>query len=75
MRPAIPTGSRCASPSPGRRVCRGGNGVLDVSLGGPGASGAGGMGRGMEIALTPDETAALERSADAVRDLFRILNE
>ena len=48
-------------------------GMRDVYLGVPVRLGAGGMEKVVEIALTADETAALERSADAVRDLFRIL--
>jgi malate dehydrogenase len=48
-------------------------GMRDVYLGVPVRLGAGGMEQVVEIALTADETAALTRSADAVRDLFRIL--
>jgi malate dehydrogenase len=48
-------------------------GMRDVYLGVPVRLGAGGMEKVIEIALAPDESAALERSADAVRDLFRIL--
>ena len=48
-------------------------GMRDVYLGVPVRLGAGGMEKVVEIALTAEETAALERSADAVRDLFRIL--
>ncbi|HKD19940.1 MAG TPA: malate dehydrogenase [Thermoanaerobaculia bacterium] len=48
-------------------------GMRDVYLGVPVRLGAGGMEQVVEIALTADESAALERSADAVRDLFRIL--
>jgi malate dehydrogenase len=48
-------------------------GMRDVYLGVPVRLGAGGMEQVVEIALTAEETAALERSADAVRDLFRIL--
>jgi malate dehydrogenase len=48
-------------------------GMRDVYLGVPVRLGAGGMEQVVEIALTADETAALARSADAVRDLFRIL--
>jgi len=48
-------------------------GMRDVYLGVPVRLGAGGVEKVVEIALTPDESAALQRSADAVRDLFRIL--
>ena len=48
-------------------------GMRDVFLGVPARLGAGGMERVVEIALTAEESAALSRSADAVRDLFRIL--
>jgi malate dehydrogenase len=48
-------------------------GMRDVYLGVPVRLGAGGMEKVIEIALSSDESAALERSADAVRDLFRIL--
>jgi malate dehydrogenase len=48
-------------------------GMRDVYLGVPVRLGAGGMEKVIEIALSPDEGAALQRSADAVRDLFRIL--
>ena len=48
-------------------------GMRDVYLGVPVRLGAGGMEQVVEIALTADEKAALARSADAVRDLFRIL--
>ena len=48
-------------------------GMRDVYLGVPVRLGAGGMEQVVEIALTSDEKAALARSADAVRDLFRIL--
>ena len=48
-------------------------GMRDVYLGVPVRLGAGGMEQVIEIALTAEESAALERSADAVRDLFRIL--
>lgn len=48
-------------------------GMRDVYLGVPVKLGAGGMERIIEIALTTDETAALARSAEAVRELFRIL--
>jgi malate dehydrogenase len=48
-------------------------GMRDVYLGVPVRLGAGGMEKVVEIALTADESAALARSADAVRDLFRIL--
>ena len=48
-------------------------GMNDVYLGVPVKLGAGGVEQIVEIALTPEETVALEKSADAVRELFRIL--
>ena len=48
-------------------------GMRDVYLGVPVKLGSGGVEQVVEIALTPEETVALEKSADAVRDLFRIL--
>jgi len=48
-------------------------GMSDVYLGVPVKLGSGGVEQIVEIALTPEETVALEKSADAVRDLFRIL--
>ena len=48
-------------------------GMRDVYLGVPVKLGSGGVEQIVEIALTPEETVALEKSADAVRDLFRIL--
>ena len=48
-------------------------GMSDVYLGVPVKLGSGGVEQIVEIALTPEETAALEKSADAVRELFRIL--
>ena len=48
-------------------------GMRDVYLGVPVRLGARGMEQVVEIQLTADESAALARSADAVRDLFRIL--
>jgi malate dehydrogenase len=48
-------------------------GMKDVYLGVPVKLGARGVEQIVEIALTADETAALEKSADAVRELFRIL--
>ncbi|MFY9552723.1 MAG: malate dehydrogenase [Thermoanaerobaculia bacterium] len=48
-------------------------GMKDVYLGVPVKLGARGVEQIIEIALTADETAALEKSADAVRELFRIL--
>ena len=48
-------------------------GMSDVYLGVPVKLGARGMEQVVEIALSAEETAALERSAEAVRDLFRIL--
>ncbi len=48
-------------------------GIRDVYLGVPVKLGAAGIEQIVEIALTPEETVALEKSADAVRELFRIL--
>ena len=48
-------------------------GMHDVYLGVPVQLGASGMEKVIEIALTPDEGAALEKSATAVRELFGIL--
>ena len=48
-------------------------GMSDVYLGVPVKLGSGGVEQIVEIALTPEETVALEKSADAVRELFRIL--
>jgi malate dehydrogenase len=48
-------------------------GMRDVYLGVPVKLGARGVEQIVEIALTPEETVALEKSADAVRELFRIL--
>ncbi len=48
-------------------------GMRDVYLGVPVKLGSRGVEQIIEIALTPEETVALEKSADAVRDLFRIL--
>jgi len=48
-------------------------GMSDVYLGVPVKLGRGGVEQIVEIALTPEETVALEKSADAVRELFRIL--
>jgi malate dehydrogenase len=48
-------------------------GMRDVYLGVPVKLGSRGAEQIVEIALTPEETVALEKSADAVRDLFRIL--
>jgi len=48
-------------------------GMRDVYLGVPVRLGARGMEQVVEIALLAEERAALERSADAVRELFRIL--
>jgi malate dehydrogenase len=48
-------------------------GMRDVYLGVPVQLGASGMEKIVEIALTPDEGAALEKSAAAVRELFDIL--
>jgi malate dehydrogenase len=48
-------------------------GMRDVYLGVPVKLGAGGVEQIVEIALEPHETVALQKSADAVRELFRIL--
>jgi len=48
-------------------------GMRDVYLGVPVKLGAGGVERIVEIALSSEEKAALEKSAEAVRELFRIL--
>jgi malate dehydrogenase len=48
-------------------------GMRDVYLGVPVKLGAGGVERIIEIALSSEEKAALEKSAEAVRELFRIL--
>jgi malate dehydrogenase len=48
-------------------------GLRDVYLGVPVKLGAGGVEKIIEIALTPEEKAALEKSAGAVRELFGIL--
>ena len=48
-------------------------GMRDIYLGVPVQLGASGMEKVIEIALTPEEGAALEKSAKAVRELFGIL--
>ena len=48
-------------------------GMRDVYLGVPVKLGVRGVEQVIEIALTAEESAALEKSADAVRELFRIL--
>jgi malate dehydrogenase len=48
-------------------------GMRDVYLGVPVKLGAKGVEQVVEIELTPEESAALEKSANAVRELFRIL--
>jgi malate dehydrogenase len=48
-------------------------GMRDVYLGVPVKLGSGGVEQVVEIALTPEETVALQKSADAVRELFHIL--
>ena len=48
-------------------------GMKDVYLGVPVKLGSRGMEQVVEIKLTPDESQALAKSADAVRELFRIL--
>lgn len=48
-------------------------GMKDVYLGVPVKLGAKGVEQIVEIALTQEERAALEKSADAVRELFKIL--
>jgi malate dehydrogenase len=52
---------------------RGEFGMSDVYLGVPVKLGAGGVEQIVEIALTDEERAALTKSADAVRELFRLL--
>ena len=52
---------------------RGEFGISDVYLGVPVKLGARGVEQIVEIALTDEERAALAKSADAVRELFRIL--
>ncbi len=48
-------------------------GMRDIYLGVPVKLGSAGVEQIVEIALTPEETVALEKSAEAVRELFRIL--
>jgi malate dehydrogenase len=48
-------------------------GMKDVYLGVPVKLGAGGVEQIIQITLTPEEKAALEKSAGAVRELFKIL--
>jgi malate dehydrogenase len=48
-------------------------GMKDIYLGVPVKLGRAGVEQIVEIALTPEETVALEKSAEAVRELFRIL--
>jgi malate dehydrogenase len=48
-------------------------GMRDVYLGVPVKLGARGVEQIVEIALTPEEAAALAKSANAVRELFGIL--
>ncbi len=48
-------------------------GMRDIYLGVPVRLGAAGMEKVIEIALSPEERAALEKSAKAVRELFGIL--
>jgi malate dehydrogenase len=48
-------------------------GMRDVYMGVPVKLGRAGVEQIIEIRLTPEEAAALERSAEAVRELFRIL--
>jgi malate dehydrogenase len=48
-------------------------GISGVYLGVPVKLGRGGVEQIVEIELTPEERMALERSAEAVRELFRIL--
>jgi malate dehydrogenase len=48
-------------------------GMNDIYLGVPVKLGAGGVEKVIEVALTADEKAALEKSAGAVRELFKIL--
>jgi malate dehydrogenase len=48
-------------------------GMRDIYLGVPVKLGSAGVEQIVEIALTPEEAVALEKSAEAVRELFRIL--
>jgi len=48
-------------------------GMRDVYLGVPVKLGARGVEQIVEIELTPEEKASLQKSADAVRELFGIL--
>jgi malate dehydrogenase len=48
-------------------------GMNDIYLGVPVKLGAGGVEKIIEVALTAEEKAALEKSAGAVRELFKIL--
>jgi malate dehydrogenase len=52
---------------------RGEYGMKDVYLGVPVKLGRGGVEQVVEIALTDEESSALRKSADAVRELFGIL--
>jgi malate dehydrogenase len=49
-------------------------GIHDLFVGVPVKLGAKGMEQIIEIKLTPDEKAALERSANAVRELVKVMN-
>jgi malate dehydrogenase len=49
-------------------------GIHDLFVGVPVKLGAKGMEQIIEIRLTPDEKAALERSANAVRELVKVMN-
>jgi malate dehydrogenase len=49
-------------------------GIHDLFVGVPVKLGAKGMEQIIEIKLTPDEKAALERSASAVRELVKVMN-
>ena len=49
-------------------------GIRDLFVGVPVKLGAGGVEEVIEITLTPDEQAKLEKSADAVRELVAVIN-
>ncbi len=49
-------------------------GIHDLFVGVPVKLGAKGMEQIIEIRLTPDEKVALERSANAVRELVKVMN-
>jgi malate dehydrogenase len=49
-------------------------GIQDLYVGVPVKLGAKGVEQIIEIKLTPEEKAALERSANAVRELVKVMN-